>query len=488
MGCKFTPENVEELFGTEAAEQEDPARLRKYFFKNKTYEDVRADLPLRILVAHKGIGKSAMFKVCFGEDLDQCNLSLWVRPDDLVNLRFDNTTDLNVLIRNWKDGLADLILRKIVALAGEVPTQETIHHLNVAEKGLTVTLSRYMSEKREIVADRAIQAMFTKFLENKKLIIYIDDLDRGWEGKPTDIRRISALLNALRDLSTDVRGLYFRVALRADVYFLVRTSDESTDKIERAVVWYGWTNQEIFKILVKRVGTFFGRQITERQLASMQQWQMAKVLDNIMQPKFAGHGHWENAPMYKVLFSLVRKRPRDLIKLCSEASTHARRRDGELLNTMDFENSFENYSQGRLQDAINEYRTELPAIERLLLGMKPAKRERKAALGFQYDTAKLLEKISTIQEQGNFTFASGKVASTKELAAFMYKINFLTARKTLPSGEIDRKYFEENRYLSNQFVEFGYDWEVHPAYRWSLQPDSIHDIFNHLQLSAMEGL
>lgn len=486
MGCNFTPENIEELFGTEAAEQEDPARLRKYFFKNKTYEDIRADLPLRILVAHKGIGKSAMFKVCFSEDVEQRNLSLWVRPDDLVSFRFDDTTDLNLLIRNWKDGLLELILGKIVSLVGDAPGSINLQQFSASGNGLIAFVLKYLKDRVGQISDPAICATIAKFATNTKIIVYIDDLDRGWEGKPIDIRRISALLNALRDLSTDSRGLYFRVALRADVYFLVRTSDESTDKIERAVVWYDWTNHEIFKILVKRVGTFFGRQITERQLAGMQQWQMAKVLDNIMEGRFAGRGHWDNAPMYKVLLSLVRKRPRDLIKLCSEAATNARRRDRDLLGTADFESSFESYSQGRLQDTVNEYRTELPAVERLLLGMKPARRERKASLGYQYDTAKLLEKISAIQEQGLFVFASGRTATARDLAAFMYKINFLTARKELIDGEIDRKYFEENRYLSNQFVEFGYDWEIHPAYRWALQPDSIDDIFDDLKLSAID--
>ena len=27
------------------------------------------------------------------------------------------------------------------------------------------------------------------------------------------------------------------------------------------------------------------------------------------------------------------------------------------------------------------------------------------------------------------------------------------------------------------FVDFGYDWEVHPAFRWALQPDNLDDIF-----------
>jgi hypothetical protein len=68
----------------------------------------------------------------------------------------------------------------------------------------------------------------------------------------------------------------------------------------------------------------------------------------------------------------------------------------------------------------------------------------------------------------------------------MYKINFLTARKELPTGEIDRKYFEENRYLSSEFVDFGYNWEVHPAYRWALQPDTIKEIFERLKLSSLD--
>jgi len=50
----------------------------------------------------------------------------------------------------------------------------------------------------------------------------------------------------------------------------------------------------------------------------------------------------------------------------------------------------------------------------------------------------------------------------------------------MEDGTIQRKYFEENRYLSGSFVDFGYEWEVHPAFRWALQPDSIDDIFRSL--------
>ena len=63
----------------------------------------------------------------------------------------------------------------------------------------------------------------------------------------------------------------------------------------------------------------------------------------------------------------------------------------------------------------------------------------------------------------SFLLLAERLRTTKSIAGFMYKINFLTARKELSNGQIDRKYFEENQYLSNQFIEFGYDWEVHPG-------------------------
>lgn len=181
--------------------------------------------------------------------------------------------------------------------------------------------------------------------------------------------------------------------------------------------------------------------------------------------------------------SLVRKRPRDIVKLCTLAARNARSKGSTIIGTENFNNVFEEYSQGRLQDAVNEYRTELPEIERLLLGMKPSREEKKTSAGYIYSTEALFAKIQKVQQSGAFKFHGGKTADFKDLAAFLYKINFITARKE--DGEfIQRRYFEESRYLSHKFVDFGFDWEVHPAYRWALQPDNLSEIFDSLRASA----
>src|ERR1035441_9591324 len=77
---EFSETVIQKLFGSEAAEDEDPKRLREYYFKSSTFEQVTANLPLRILVGHKGIGKSALFKIAISEDEENCKFQILIRP------------------------------------------------------------------------------------------------------------------------------------------------------------------------------------------------------------------------------------------------------------------------------------------------------------------------------------------------------------------------------------------------------------------------
>lgn len=82
----FNDVNVARLFGNEAAENEDRKLLKGYYFKNAAYEQVTGNMPLRILVGHKGIGKSALFRVAEMEDEENEILPIIIRPDDIVGI------------------------------------------------------------------------------------------------------------------------------------------------------------------------------------------------------------------------------------------------------------------------------------------------------------------------------------------------------------------------------------------------------------------
>lgn len=478
----FTEETIQKLFGHEAAEDENIERLKEYYLKNDIYKKVAANMSLRILVGYKGVGKSALFTVLMAEDRENDRIPILIKPDDLTNIGQDTDNFLQ-LIRNWKNGLQEIITNKIfnsfgIAKGGVIGR---IH--NYSGK-----LFQYLSEsinavKNNVDLKPTEKAFVNSFLKSNKIVIYIDDLDRGWQSKKQDIFRISALLNAVRDLSTESRGLNFKISLRSDVYYLVRTADESTDKIEGSVIWYTWTNHEILLLLVKRIETYFGRPFYIKSFENQRQQQLSLYLDPIFNRRFHGLGRWSDVPVYQVLMSMIRNRPRDLVKLCTLAGRSAYDAKKNMIGTENLRSIFEEYSQGRVQDTVNEYKSELSNIEKLLLEMKPSKKTRLTSDGYIYSTPELIAKISNIKQHANFRFASGKEASAKELAQFLYKINFITARKDI-GGQIQRKYFEQNRLLSSDLTDFGYDWEIHPAFRWALQPEDINDIFYKLQLTA----
>lgn len=481
----FTEENIQRLFGHEAAEDEDFDRLQSYYIKSKTHDKITADLPLRILVGHKGTGKSALFTIARHEDIENNKLSILIKPDDIADIGKESSDFLQT-IRVWKSGLLDIVVSKILTML-DVEEGGVIDKVKSAGGRIVSFLAETfesIAQEKNINLSATKRAVLNTFLKEKKITVYIDDLDRGWQSRKEDIQRISALLNAVRDLCNDNKGLRFRISLRSDVYYLVRTSDESTDKIDSSIIWHSWTNHEILLLLIKRIETFFNREVDIDRLKPLQQSNLAYYLDSVFEKRFTGAGKWINAPTYRILMSLIRKRPRDLVKLCTLAARNAYNQNRNLIVTEDFQSIFEVYSQGRIQDTVNEFKSELPDIERLLLNMKPSKKEIKERIGFVYDTNRLKQKIRTITERGAFHFANQKTASEDELLQFLYKINFVTARKITDNGEIDRKYFEENQHLSSKVTNFGYDWEIHPAFRWSLQPDSITDILYKIDLSA----
>ena len=479
----FSEEQIRDMFGDLAAEDEKKDRFSAYFIKTDVYKKIHNFLPIRILVAHKGIGKSAVFQMSYLENIRNKVLCIWVKPDDILGIaNADDGTDPLEMIRQWKTGLEELLVEKVISNFNISKDNDTINQISRNGLKLTERIGMIVKKVQDVVDIDAIKkSVADQYLKNHKIVIYVDDLDRAWNGSKQNIYRISALLNAVRDMCNESNELCFRISLRSDVYYLVRTADESTDKIDGNVLWLTWTEHELLALLVKRVQTYFDNDISERELLDMGLREMYAYLDDIMASTFEGAGKWNKRPIRYIFLSLIRRRPRDLINLCTLAARNANAEGRNLIVTEDWEEVFEQYSTSRLQDTINEHKYELPDIERLLLGMKPSHEMKKTEKPFVYDKERLVRKIEGIMQNGKFYFANNKECTVEELIAFMYKINFLNARKDAAGGFIDRKYFEDNKYIISNSVNFGYDWEVHPAFRWALYPET-RDIFRYTDI------
>ncbi len=86
-----------------------------------------------------------------------------------------------------------------------------------------------------------------------------------------------------------------------------------------------------------------------------------------------------------------------------------------------------------------------------------------------------------IDHIGKVSFNNGDVVTVKNLPVFLYKINFFTARKD-KDKQIIRYYFDESNYIFSEDIDFGFNVEVHPAYRWVLQPKSLEEVYDEIDL------
>lgn len=479
---KFDDYTVRRVFGSEDAESEDPERLKEYFLKNGAYEDLLSPLPLRIVVGHKGVGKSALLKRAYLDDVDKNTLAVEIQPNDISELMISPQGESFIQkIDRWKSGIKRIVAEKVVntllAEGYDAVGGDKGRRFGSSATNFVRSIVEYLKPN---VNNALNKALAESFIKSGIIRVYIDDVDRGWSASSADISNISALINAARDLCNADRQFQCRIALRTDVYFLVRTSDESTDKIEQDIIRLTWTNDDILRMISLRIITYFNLPFLN-DLTNLSQARISKdILSKVMDPVFHGKGLWSDVPVSIPLMSLCRKRPRDLVKLMHGAARVAGHSKRNSITTQDLDESFIIYSDERLQDLVNEFKSELPQIQDFLLKFRPARMQKSASLSFRYTTDQLVTKIKNIRSQLTLRFKSGRPVTEKSLIAFLYKIDFIVARQESADGKAKFTYFDQRRFLANDAIDFGYQWEVHPAYRWAIQPKDIQEVINSL--------
>lgn len=479
-------ETVASLFGHEAAEREDPIRLKQYFVKRSDYESVISNRPLKIVIGFKGVGKSAVLKVAYLEDINNGIPAIWIRPDDISELYSELTSENNYLklITLWKKGLSKLIASRLAEEMGLTVNGDAANAIKWAQETgyRSKDLVSQLAEAFKPIAAKYVNDPFTsaqsgehhvlqRLLKKKKVKLYIDDLDRGWEATESDKKRLAALINALGDLTSDIIGLSVRISLRADVYALVRTSAEFTDKFETSEVWCAWTNHEILIALIKRIYSHFSISVPDEKISKLRQSQIASYLTPLFSQRFEGARCWQHAPIYRVIMSLIRRRPRDLVKLCTLAAKATYDLDAKTIGGKQIYSILDVYSAGRMQDIINEFQSEMPVINDLLYNLGPTAKEfrEKAEDRYLYKTDELYQKIRNVMSNVRVVFSNNPYPDFHDVAKFLFKIGFITATKTIEGKYIDRLYFEDKRQLLDRTVgDLGYSWEIHPAYRGAL--------------------
>ena len=179
-----------------------------------------------------------------------------------------------------------------------------------------------------------------------------------------------------------------------------------------------------------------------------------------------------------------------MVKLCYSVAEEAYNKKLDKIDASCFLAVLENYSGERFKDLVNEYKKQMPLIDKLLMAMAPTRSEMesKQVERYVYSTQELYEKIKGIQNNISVNMYTPDrenmgMADFHQIAHFLYKVGFITGRKRNMSGKIERVYYDEKPYLLEINVgDKGYSWEIHPAYRGALATGASDNWQNTLRI------
>ena len=478
-------ETINELFGSFDAEQEKIERFREYFVTNSFYDTFSANFPLRIAVGNKGTGKSAVLRASQLQDLERSDcICVSLSASDLIARADSLPADGLKAINHWKTVFASEAASHILATKISEKLEGDLARTFSSLPNFFSWITRVTSTKSGGVSDLVIRAGLD-LKRIKEVVFYVDDLDKGWDGRYEGLHFVNSVLNACYDISKREHNIKFRLAIRWDLWDAISRINQDIDKIRQNATFLRWTNHDIYIVLAMRVARFFGVEFPYRLYLGEDRPQedIARIFDPILERAFRGLGKWDNTPTRRVLLSMTRNRPRDLISLLTLAAEEAHKKQRIQITSEDLQAIFPQYSDERLNDLALEYGTRLAGMNKLLMSFKPTTAKGKASDKFRFtNDIMTIHLKSVLREHGSsirFSYEKGP-PDFRRILDFLYRIDFLQAWYKAPDGTIERVNFQDRQLAVSGLADFGYSWEVLPAYRWAIQPTRINDVIDSL--------
>jgi hypothetical protein len=237
------------------------------------------------------------------------------------------SVQLNRTSKDLVENIAD-VLTRVKAKVG-----------NLGEFGLALE-----RELRNVAEADALEFHFSAIAQGgARFAVLIDDLDLGWNNSDAANNLLLGLLSAINHLSGLSPNLYLCVFLREDVYEILITKTQHSDKY-RNVELIRWEKEDLISILNERINFNRERAFLDRLRNPF----------NTVFPTSIGTTNTDNW-----LYERTLGRPRELIQLVRyyTESVDSTEPDAEALK-----HSEQSYSEWKLDDLCTEYSNQYPGL------------------------------------------------------------------------------------------------------------------------------
>ena len=184
---------------------------------------------------------------------------------------------------------------------------------------------------------------------NFDYVILIDRLDESWDGSPSAMICLMALMHAAVRLNAATKCIRPYIFIRENIYDRIRSMDNEFARLETSVVFLDWTEKKLQELVERRLVSSF-----------------------VAKPKLGGEA-WdqffeqieEKSSVARVM-DLCQHRPRDVLMLTSYAVDAAVGNGNQKVTIEDLEDASKRYSTSRLKDLGDEFSENYPNISVVL--------------------------------------------------------------------------------------------------------------------------
>jgi hypothetical protein len=338
------------------------------------------------------------------------------------------SVQLNRTSKDFVENVAD-VLSRLKAKAG-----------SLGEFGLQVE-----KELREIAEIDALEHHVIALAgAGAQFVVLIDDLDLGWDNSQTANNMLLGLLAASSYLSAKANSFFICVFLREDVYSLLITQTQHSDKY-RNIERIRWERDDLLAILSQRIE--FNR--TQNRLPSV-----ASPILTVF-PESIGTSNTDNWLVERTL-----SRPRELIQLVRYYTESV---DGSDPSADSLKDAEAPYSSWKLDDLCSEYMNQYPGLVVVFSLWKTRFFRHKYHLQRAEIEEMLLEILSDAQV--NFPWWNALVDTTDvdKFLRILYEIGFIG--DFILGGEGGSKTFYS--YIERHEPRFE-EVQIHPCFRKSV--------------------
>ncbi len=344
---------------------------------------------------------------------------------DSIEFAREVSVQLNRTSKDLVENISD-VLSKIKAKVGDL-----------GEFGLALE-----KELRNIADVDALEHHFRAIAnEGAKFVVLIDDLDLGWDNSDTANNLLLGLLSAVNYLSAITQNIYVCVFLREDVYEILITKTQHSDKY-RNIEKIRWDKNDLVSIINERIN--FNRELVDLP-------KLDYALYTVF-PETIGTSNSDNW-----LYERTLGRPRELIQL---ARYYTESVDSDRPSDEALKQSEQSYSEWKLDDLCAEYSNQYPGLVNIFSYWKTKFFRSKYHLKKTEIDEMLLTVLSEVELNTPWFNDISNETDIRKLLQVLYEIGFLGDFVLGGDGGSKTVYSYHGRH-EPRFEEI----QIHPCFR-----------------------